>query len=351
MSLKFPALIPLGWSAFYEEQLETDEFDLTQACRVMSAHRGEVILFTGDREITLYLTKKVLQDLDDLQVTVGDWLLILKEDESFLRVLDRKSIIKRLAAGTDNSEQMVAANIDVLFIVSSCNDDFNLSRLERYLAFAFDAKVDPVIVLTKQDKCDDPTYYSEQALGLGANIEVELVNALDIETLSSLKKWCEPGQTIALLGSSGVGKSSLVNSLGVAQYQKTGTIREDDARGRHTTTHRSLLQLENGAILMDSPGMRGIGLVDGMAGVAETFEDITEFTHQCRFNDCSHELEPGCAVKQALKDGVISERRFSNYSKLMAEQTQSVATIAERRKKDKETAKLIKKSENRKKAP
>ena len=164
-----------------------------------------------------------------------------------------------------------------------------------------------------------------------------------------MRHWCKLGQTVAMVGSSGVGKSTLANALG-ATNQKTGAIREDDAKGRHTTTHRSLLPLEGGAVLLDSPGIRGVGLVDSGIGVAEAFEDIADLAAQCRFNNCSHDSEPGCAVKAALAEGDISERRLGNYNKLMAEQAHNDATIAERRKKDKDMGKFHKKVKGAKKS-
>ena len=182
--------------------------------------------------------------------------------------------------------------------------------------------------------CDDPEVYLTQARTLGPLIIAEAVNALDPTTLGGLRNWCKPGQTIALLGSSGVGKSTLANGLG-AEMQKTGAIREDDAKGRHTTTHRSLLPLEGGAVLLDSPGMRGLGLADCGAGVMAVFEDIAALAGQCRFRNCAHDQEPGCAVKAALEDQSLSRRRLTNYTKLMAEQEYNAATTAERRKKDK----------------
>ncbi|HEC01494.1 MAG TPA: ribosome small subunit-dependent GTPase A [Sphingomonadales bacterium] len=343
MPIDIPALTSLGWSAFYQQQLTSEEYETTYPCRVMAVHRGQLILSMGTEEFTLSFTGKMLQEQGDHQATIGDWLLVSRTTGAFLRLLDRKSLIKRKSAGTDNSQQLVAANIDTLFIVTSCNDDFNLSRLERYLAFAYGANVDPVIVLTKQDMCDNPMAYVTQARTLGPLIMAEAVNALDPSTLAALHVWCKPGQTIALLGSSGVGKSTLANGLG-ATYQKTGDIRENDAKGRHTTTHRSLLRLTNGAVLLDSPGMRGLGLADCEEGVSAVFKDIADLAQACRFKDCNHDQEPGCAVNAALMDQSLSARRLKSYNKLMAEQQYNAATIAERRKKAKAFGKLSKKS-------
>lgn len=342
MPLNIPALTSLGWGPFYQQQLSSEEHDKACPCRVMSVHRGQLILSSGEMEITLLLSGKLLRAEGEQQATVGDWLLLSSTTGAFLRLLDRKSLIKRRAAGTDNSDQLVAANIDTLFIVTSCNDDFNPSRLERYLAFAHAAEVYPVIIVTKKDKCHNPEEYEAKARTLGPDIMVEVVNARDPATLGVLDGWCKPGQTIALVGSSGVGKSTLANALG-AELQKTGDIREDDAKGRHTTAHRSLLPLGNGAMLLDGPGIRQLGLTDGGEGVSAVFDEIAELAQHCRFSDCQHDQEPGCAVREALENKRLSARRLSSYTKLKAEQRHYAATSAERRRKDKAMGKFHKK--------
>ncbi len=332
----------LGWGAKLQQQLSFEEMEQTIPFRVMAVHRGQLVLSSGEEEQVLPIVGKLLQERDQSPVTVGDWVLVSRDTGAFIRLLDRFSLIQRQSAGTDKSQQMVAANVDTMFIVSSCNADFNLSRLERYLSVAYAAEVYPVIVLTKRDVADDPHSYAEMARTLGASILVELINAHDPETMIGLRDMCTPGQTIALVGSSGVGKSTLANTLG-ATHQKTGGIREDDAKGRHITTHRSLHPLSNGAVLLDSPGMRGFGLADVAAGVATVFEEIDELSQKCRFSDCQHDQEPGCAVQAAIENEELSQRRMKNYSKLIAEQERNAASIAERRKKDKATVKFHKK--------
>jgi ribosome biogenesis GTPase len=336
MSLNIQALTRLGWSAQLQQQLSFEEMEQTTPCRIMAVHRGRLELSNGEEEQVIPVADMLLQEGGQDQVTAGDWILVSNDSGDFVRLLDRFSLIQRQSAGTLKSQQMVGANVDTMFIVSSCNDDFNLSRLERYLAIAHAADVYPVIVLTKRDVANDPQSYVDMARTLGPNILVELINAHDLATMSGLQDLCKPGQTIALVGSSGVGKSTLANTLG-AKPQKTGGIREDDAKGRHTTTHRSLHPLSNGAVLMDNPGMRGLGMAGIGAGVAMVFEDIDEYSQKCRFSDCSHDQEPGCAVRAAIENNELSERRLKNYSKLMAEQERNAASNAERRKKDKAT--------------
>lgn len=342
MSHNIEALTRLGWNAPLQKQLSFEEIEQTTPCRVMAAHRGRLVLSDGEEELVIPVVGKLLQEREQYQVTVGDWVLVANDTGAFVRLLDRFSLIQRQSAGADKSQQIVAANVDTMFIVSSCNADFNLSRLERYLSIAYAAEVYPVIVLTKRDTADDPQSYADKAQTLGANLRVELINAHDPETMTGLQDLCVPGQTIALVGSSGVGKSTLANTLG-AKSQKTGGIREDDAKGRHTTTHRSLHPLSNGAVLLDNPGMRGLGLADVAAGVTAAFEEIDELSQKCRFSDCQHDHEPGCAVLAAIANNELSQRRVNNYSKLMTEQERNGASIAERRKKDKDTAKFHKK--------
>ncbi len=342
-------LSKLGWGPFFQQQLSLEEIEETIACRVMAVHRGQLTLSMNGQVHSLPIAGKIIKEHDENPITVGDWVLVSNHTREYIRLLDRNSLIKRQAAGSDKSQQLVAANINTVFIVTSCNEDFNLSRLERYLAFAYAADVFPVIVLNKKDLCDDPEEYLRNVRTLGANIIVEAVNAHDPATLDVLQVWCKPGQTIALLGSSGVGKSTLVNALG-AEHQKTGGIRTDDAKGRHTTTHRSLLPLQNGAVLLDSPGMRGIGMTESGEGIASAFEDIVELSKTCRFSDCQHDQEPGCAVKTALENDELSERRLRSYNKLLAEQERNDATIAEHRKKAKETVKYHKKVQSHQKS-
>ena len=336
------ALTRLGWSTQLQRQLSVEEIEQTTPCRVMAVHRGQLLISSGEKELDLPVTGKMLREQDQNQITIGDWVLVSRGEGIFVRLLDRFSLIRRQSAGTDKSQQMVAANVDTMFIVSSCNDDFNLSRLERYLTIAHAADVYPVIVLTKRDIAVDPNFYDGRARSLGANIRVELVNAHDPASMLDLQDLCQPGQTIALVGSSGVGKSTIANTLG-AKSQKTGDIRQDDAKGRHTTTYRSLLPLSNGAVLLDSPGMRELGLADVGFAVSTVFEEINELSQKCRFNDCQHDQEPGCAVKAAIEKNELSHRRIKNYAKLMAEQQRNAASVAERRKKDKATAKFHKK--------
>ena len=211
---------------------------------------------------------------DDSAVAVGDWLIIDRSAPRAKRRLERKTLFKRRAPGTDRSEQVIAANVDTLFIVSSCNQDFNEARLERYLSIAHDAGVMPVVVLTKSDLADDPGDYAARASKLAPGLLVETVNALDRDSVEPLGPWLQAGQTIALLGSSGVGKSTLTNTLLGEARLATQSIREDDDKGRHTTTSRQMFSLPGGAWLIDTPGMRELQLVDVSEGIDDVFAEI-----------------------------------------------------------------------------
>jgi ribosome biogenesis GTPase len=229
-------------------------------------------------------------------------------------------VIARTAAGNGHNSQLIAANVDTLFVVTACNADFNPSRLERYLAVAHEARVAPVIVLTKVDTCPDPTSYVHVAQSTAGHIPVLALNATDVATsLALLGPWLEEGQTVTFVGSSGVGKSTLINSLSGTTRQPTREIRKSDGRGRHTTTARYLLRAPCGAWLIDTPGMRELGIGAVQEGLGRTFADIESLARECRFRDCSHRDEAGCAVRAAMEQGRIECRRLQNYLKLARE--------------------------------
>jgi ribosome biogenesis GTPase len=240
--------------------------------------------------------------------------------------------------------------VDSMFIVSSCNQDFNEARLERYLAIASEAGVMAVIILTKADLVDDPRDYVNRATKLAAMIQVEAVNALESESLRCLEPWLGSGQTIVLLGSSGVGKSTLTNTLLGTGEVETQAIREDDSRGRHTTTSRAMHQLPGGAWLLDTPGMRELQLTDVKTGLDDVFAEISALAEECRFTDCQHLSEPGCKVRGAIDAGDIDQPRLDRWRKLAREEAFNSATIAERKTQDKALGRMYKSAINTKKA-
>jgi ribosome biogenesis GTPase len=329
------SLSQLGWKPFFQHQLTLTDLENFIPARVFSAERSIIHLMTADSAKTLPLTPSMPE------MAVGDWLLIDPQDR-FVRKLERLSLSSRKAAGTKVHTQLIAANIDTVFIVSSLNQDFNLNRIERYLALAHEADVEPVVVLTKADLCDQVTDFIDQVQALDQMLQVVAVNALETDSLTPLKDWLTTGNTVAFLGSSGVGKSTLINTLLGHKTQKTSGIREDDSKGRHTTTARSLHLLPSGALLLDTPGMRELQLADCEHGVTETFADIAKLARHCKFSDCQHQDEPGCAVQAAIQSGQLDERRFHNYQKLLKEQAFNAATLAEKRARDKSFGKLVK---------
>ena len=255
--------------------------------------------------------------------------------------LNAQTLLCRKASGEEVKPQVIAANIDTIFVVSSCNEEFNLSRIERYLALTLQAGAFPVIVLTKADVCEFTADLRQQAEQLHSGLLVETLDARKPEQVAVLKTWCQPGQSIALLGSSGVGKSTLANSLGVGSLA-TGAIREKDGKGRHTTTARSLHLLPSGGVLVDNPGMRELQLPACEDGIADLFDDVFRIANGCRFTNCSHDGDAGCAVMAAMESGDLDERRFASFMKLNAEQAHNSRSLAERRERERRTGRMYK---------
>ena len=252
---------------------------------------------------------------------VGDWVMIDRIEESsgnavIHHVLNRKSLFVRKAAGTGNGIQIVASNFDLVFICMSLNADFNLRRLERYLSVAWDSMAMPVIVLTKADLCDNLAERLDEISAVRVGTDVVVCSSQDNRGYDEIAAYLSPGKTIVFLGSSGVGKSTIINQLLGEDRLQTKDLRNDD-RGRHTTTHRQLLLLPNGGIVIDTPGMRELQL--DHANLSKSFEDIEELAGNCRFRDCTHTSEPGCAVRAAIEAGILPQKRFENYGKLQKE--------------------------------
>lgn len=337
------SLQQLGWRPFFQQQVNLDEYDTCLFARVVEHHRSKIVVESEEGQLEIQPTH------NDEPICVGDWILLNKHTRRIERSLERQSVFQRKSPGSKVDTQLIAANLDNLIIVSSLNQDFNLSRIERYLAVAKDAMVEPIVVLTKADLCenkDEVEDRSAQVQALDPMLITLTVNALAHSDLEQLTPYCKVGQTIAFVGSSGVGKSTIVNSLLQTESMKTGGIREDDAKGRHTTTHRALKSLPQGGWLMDTPGIRELQLTECETGVNETFSEIVALAKQCRFSDCSHLTEPGCAVQRSLANGELDPRRLTNFQKLLKEQAFNSATLAQRKEKDKSFGKMINSVQN-----
>lgn len=330
------SLAEMGWQPFFQQQLSLEEWDSVTPARVVEQHKSKIEIVSEQGRATIAVTGSTPT------LTVGDWVL-LEADGRLLRVMQRQSCFRRKASGHKVAEQLLAANVDTAFIVVSLNDDFNLNRIERYLSLINEAGAEPVVVLTKMDLSDQAEDMKAEAQKLDSLLCVEMVNSKDALSVEGLLAWCKPGKTVVMLGSSGAGKSTLTNALLGEDRQAIGEIREDDEKGRHTTTHRSLLSMPSGAMIIDTPGMRELQLSDCESGVATTFADIENLADQCKFSDCAHATEPGCAVQKAIESGELDQRRFDNYNKLSREQAFNAASIAERRAGGKSTAKYHKK--------
>lgn len=329
-------LVRLGWDADWRDAFAAQAERGLKPARVAVEHRELYHLFleSGERSgvVSGRLRNQALGRADF--PAVGDWVAVeLAEEDGpgvIQAVLPRRNRIARKMAGEHTEEQIIAANLDTVFLVTSLNQDFNLRRLERYLALAWSASVRPVILLNKLDLCPRPEQALAEVERVAFDAPVHAVSAKEGTGLAALERYIAGGQTVALLGSSGVGKSTLVNQLLCAELQPVQEIRLHDGRGRHTTTRRELVLLPQGGMLIDNPGMRELALWDADDGLADVFADVEALASECFFRDCKHQDEPRCAVQTALADGRLDQARFDNYIKLQRELSYLAASQDER---------------------
>lgn len=314
-----------GWSETRQAQFESHARAGLQPGRIVAAHRSLYEVAAAGGLLSAHVSGRHRHEAlgpEDFPA-VGDWVALQHEPGAergvIQHVLPRWSRFARSAVGAPGTAQVVAANVDTVFLVAALNRDFNLRRLERYVAAAWESGAQPVVVLSKADLCDDPEALLESARAIAPGVNVHGVSSTAMTGLEALAPYLAPGKTVALLGSSGAGKSTMLNALAGRVVMETGAIRTNDDRGRHTTTRRELVALPSGGLLIDTPGMRELGLLDAAEGVAQAFEDVAGLAADCRFHDCRHDSEPGCAVQLAVAEGSLTPERLASYTKLQRE--------------------------------
>ena len=319
------ALQDLGWTDSHTTEFEPHAAAGLVPARVAAQHRGAYVLFSELGELRAEAAGRLSHEAGgagDLPA-VGDWVAVAPRREeqaaTIQHVVSRRTKFSRKVALDASKEQVLAANVDTVFLVMSLNEDFNLRRLERYITTAWESGAQPVIVLTKTDLCPEWQLRVLEVEAIAFGVPVHAISNISGEGIELVRSHLEPGRTIALLGSSGVGKSTLVNTFAGEELLATQAIREDDGQGRHTTTHRQLVLLPEGGLVLDTPGMRELQLWESSDGISETFSDIEELAAQCRFSDCAHRSEPGCAVQAAIEDGTLPFERWTSYKKLQRE--------------------------------
>lgn len=308
----------LGWTAFFAAQVDNSAL---LPCRVVGQSTGLCLLNDGSREVFATI-RGHLRNQTEVGPAVGDWVLANPADsERYVIewVLDRRTVMARKRPGVSSSSQVLAANVDRVMLVTSMDRDFSIRRLERYLTLVWESGATPIIVLTKADLAEDSTVFRRQAESCALGFPVLCISSISGQGLDELRSLLQPGETIVLLGSSGVGKSTLINLLSGRALRRTVEVRESNGKGRHATSDRYLIPLESGALLIDTPGLREVQLWAGEDTVSQTFPEITELASQCRFRDCQHTIEPGCAVLAGVAEGLIEASRLESLLHLRRE--------------------------------
>ncbi len=341
-------LSDIGWNKNIQNNYQKLGIDNVHLGRVIFHSGKQYKIITRDGELTAHLSKSYINSIETKSElpSVGDWVCLKQIDEfrpyQIIKLIPRKNKLSRKVSGEKSEEQIIASNIDIVFIVTSADQDFNIRRLERYLTIINEIGAQPIIILNKIDISDKINQYiSEIKDNLRGVINLS-ISAKTSENIDEIMQYIKPGNTIVLIGSSGVGKSTIINNLLGYKRQIVGEIREKDSKGRHITTSRELIILPNGGMIIDNPGIRELQLWSSELGISKTFEDIDELSRKCRFSNCKHDTEPGCAVKKAIKHGQLSQEKVDSYKKLIREQEylNNRRNIFEKRKKDKKLGKI-----------
>lgn len=338
----------LGYNVSYEAYRIENNLTEFEVGRVIAEHKERYIVKTENEEFEAEITGNLrfsAQCREDFPA-VGDWVALISYDTEqaiIHKVFPRFSMISRQAIGHYGEIQIIATNIDFAFIVQAVDRDFNINRMERYLTICYSSKVNPMVVLTKTDLIDSERIdeITESIKKRHHKIPVIAISNITQQGYADLKGIIEKGKTYCMLGSSGVGKSTLSNNLSGKEMMKTGSISDSTNKGKHITSHRELIILDSGGILIDNPGMREVGITDTTNGLDTTFNQITLLSENCKFGDCKHVNETGCAVIEALKNGDLDSSAYENYLKMEKEKAHFESTIAEKRKKDKEFGKMV----------
>ena len=343
-------LVDLGYDRWFQEKREKLRRPDCDVARITRVDRDRYLVRNERNEVQAEPTGKLLFSSESIQdlPCVGDWVFVQYFNNGTLAIIHdifpRKSFLRRKTAGKKVDYQMIASNIDVAFIIQSCDFNFNLRRMERYLVMVNEGHVQPIILLSKSDLVSTKDIEKRISKIRQAHIDARVI-AFSNKTASGLEtvqQALEKGKTYCLLGSSGVGKTTLLNHLLGREVFETNPVREKDGRGRHTTARRQLTVLDNGALLIDTPGMRELGMIAVGASIDDSFSDIHELSKDCRFNDCTHTMEVGCAILMAVQSRGLSEERYQSYMKLMKESEFHQMSYVERRKKDRQFGRMIK---------